>query len=133
MTQEEKDYCERCGTHESCGYASRGLQDECEKIQTFADGMEAGIAKASLWLGTEWEDLGIHWVRGAQSAEIVEQFEKAMSYDGSEEKPHEFISGSSQNYFPIEFSSYEDYVKYLKEKGFAIEVTENNSDKEIEL
>ena len=25
-------------------------------------------------------------------------------------------------YFPIEFSSYEDYVKYLKEKGFAIEV-----------
>ena len=27
-------------------------------------------------------------------------------------------------YFPIEFSSYEDYVKYLKENGFAIEVTE---------
>lgn len=26
-------------------------------------------------------------------------------------------------YFPIDFSSYEDYVKYLKEKGFAIEVT----------
>ena len=24
-------------------------------------------------------------------------------------------------YFPIEFSSYEDYVKYLKEKGFAME------------
>ena len=33
----------------------------------------------------------------------------------------------SYNYFPIEFSSYEDYVKYLKEKGFAIEVPENNS------
>ena len=30
-------------------------------------------------------------------------------------------------YFPIEFSSYEDYVKYLKEKGFAIEVTEENN------
>lgn len=29
-------------------------------------------------------------------------------------------------YFPIEFSSYEDYVKYLKEKGFAIEVSEDN-------
>ena len=24
-------------------------------------------------------------------------------------------------YFPIEFSSYEDYVKYLKEKGLAFE------------
>ena len=24
-------------------------------------------------------------------------------------------------YFPIEFSSYEDYVKYLKEKGLAID------------
>lgn len=24
-------------------------------------------------------------------------------------------------YFPIGFSSYEEYVKYLKEKGFAIE------------
>ena len=24
-------------------------------------------------------------------------------------------------YFPIEFSSYEDYVKYLKEKGLALE------------
>jgi len=27
-------------------------------------------------------------------------------------------------YFPIEFSSYEDYIKYLKEKGFALEVPE---------
>lgn len=27
-------------------------------------------------------------------------------------------------YFPIEFSSYEDYVKYLKEKGLAIEAPE---------
>ena len=33
-------------------------------------------------------------------------------------------------YFPIEFSSYEDYIKYLKEKGFAIEVEENKSYKE---
>ena len=33
----------------------------------------------------------------------------------------------SYKYFPIEFSSYEDYVKYLKEKGFAIEVTEENN------
>lgn len=24
-------------------------------------------------------------------------------------------------YFPIEFSSYEDYIKYLKEKGLALE------------
>lgn len=30
-------------------------------------------------------------------------------------------------YFPIEFSSYEDYIKYLKEKGLAIEVTEKNN------
>lgn len=30
-------------------------------------------------------------------------------------------------YFPIEFSSYEDYVKYLKEKGFIIEVMEDNN------
>ena len=27
-------------------------------------------------------------------------------------------------YFPIEFSSYEEYVKYLKEKGLAIEAPE---------
>ena len=30
-------------------------------------------------------------------------------------------------YFPINFSSYEDYVKYLKEKGFAIDTTELNN------
>jgi len=30
-------------------------------------------------------------------------------------------------YFPIEFSSYEDYVKYLKERGFAVEVPEENN------
>lgn len=30
-------------------------------------------------------------------------------------------------YFPIDFSSYEDYIKYLKEKGFAIEVNKNNN------
>ena len=28
-------------------------------------------------------------------------------------------------YFPIEFSSYEDYVKYLKGKGLALEVPNN--------
>jgi hypothetical protein len=36
-------------------------------------------------------------------------------------------------YFPIEFSSYEDYIKYLKEKGFAAEVPEgmyNNKNKQ---
>ncbi len=33
-------------------------------------------------------------------------------------------------YFPIEFSSYEDYVKYLKERGFAIEVEDNKPHKE---
>jgi len=30
----------------------------------------------------------------------------------------------SYKYFPIEFSFYEDYIKYLKEKGFALEVPE---------
>lgn len=34
-------------------------------------------------------------------------------------------------YFPIEFSSYEDYVKYLKEKGFAIEAPEECITKNI--
>ena len=33
----------------------------------------------------------------------------------------------SYKYFPIEFSSYEDYVKYLKERGFAVEVPEDNN------
>lgn len=34
-------------------------------------------------------------------------------------------------YFPIEFSSYEEYVKYLKEKGFAVDAMEEiNSYKE---
>lgn len=30
-------------------------------------------------------------------------------------------------YFPIDFSSYEDYIKYLKEKDLAIEVNKNNN------
>lgn len=29
-------------------------------------------------------------------------------------------------YFPIDFSSYEDYVKYLIEKGFAVDATNLN-------
>ena len=33
-------------------------------------------------------------------------------------------------YFPNEFSSYEDYIKYLKEKGFAFEVPERKYKKE---
>lgn len=31
-------------------------------------------------------------------------------------------------YFPIEFSSYEDYVKYLKEKGLALEAPDGMYD-----
>jgi hypothetical protein len=34
---------------------------------------------------------------------------------------------SSWEYYPKEFSSYEEYVKYLKEKGFAVEATEENN------
>ena len=30
-------------------------------------------------------------------------------------------------YFPIEFSSYEDYVEYLKEKGFAVDAMDTSS------
>lgn len=30
-------------------------------------------------------------------------------------------------YFPVDFSSYEDYVKYLKDKDLAIEVTKSNN------
>ena len=30
-------------------------------------------------------------------------------------------------YFPIDFSSYEDYVKYLKEKGLAIDINKSNN------
>lgn len=36
----------------------------------------------------------------------------------------------SYKYFPNEFSSYEDYIKYLKEKGLAIEVPEGIHGKE---
>ena len=50
MIQEEKDYCEICGIHESCAYVSRGLQRKCEKIQIFSDGFEAAIHKIIMWL-----------------------------------------------------------------------------------
>lgn len=33
----------------------------------------------------------------------------------------------SYKYFPIEFSSYEEYVDYLIQKELAIEVTEENN------
>ena len=39
----------------------------------------------------------------------------------------EVIEQLPERYFPIEFSSYEDYVKYLKEKGFAVEVIKDNN------
>ena len=39
MTQEEKDYCEICSIYDVCGYANRGLQRKCEKMQIFADGL----------------------------------------------------------------------------------------------
>lgn len=50
MTQEEKDYCEICGIHDSCAYVSRGLQSKCEKMQMFSDGFDAAIHKVIMWL-----------------------------------------------------------------------------------
>ena len=50
MTQEEKDYCETCGIHDSCAYVSRRLQSKCEKMQMFSDGFEAAIHKAIMLL-----------------------------------------------------------------------------------
>lgn len=40
------------------------------------------------------------------------------------DEPCEFYKNK---FVPIEFSSYEEYVKYLKEKGLAIAVTEENN------
>lgn len=78
MTHEEKQFCEQCAAYSQCGFVSRKLEYKCPDLDKFSAGMQAGIAKASLWLETEWEDLGIKWVRGAQAAEIIGQFEKAM-------------------------------------------------------
>ena len=35
---------------------------------------------------------------------------------------------SSWNFYPDRFSSYEEYVKYLKEKGYAFDVPERNDE-----
>lgn len=53
--------------------------------------------------------------------------EKGLAIEAPEEMYNENLQKMSYKYFPIEFSSYEDYVKYLKEKGFAIEVSEDNN------
>ena len=39
-------------------------------------------------------------------------------------KENNKLINMSYKYFPNEFSSYEDYIKYLKEKGLALEVPE---------
>lgn len=33
----------------------------------------------------------------------------------------------SYKYFPVDYSSYEEYVKHLKEEGLAIEVNKNDN------
>ena len=45
-------------------------------------------------------------------------------------KENNKLINMSYKYFPNEFSSYEDYIKYLKEKGLAIEVPEGMYGKE---
>ena len=42
----------------------------------------------------------------------------------------ELKESMTYKYFPNEFSSYEDYIKYLKEKGLALDVPERMYGKE---
>ena len=53
--------------------------------------------------------------------------EKGLAIETPEGMYNKNLQKMPYNYFPSEFSSYEDYVKYLKKKGFAIEVTEENN------
>lgn len=50
MTQLEKDFCETCAIHDSCGYVSRELEYKCEKIDIFSMGEDAILDKACEWL-----------------------------------------------------------------------------------
>lgn len=56
-------------------YMEKGID-----VSSFEDGAEFAqkliYNKVIAWLETEWEDLGIKWQRGVQSAEIIEQFKK---------------------------------------------------------
>ena len=63
-------------------------------------------------------DVGVELARDIRYKENLEVKEGDLKL--------KFIKDMSYKYFPNEFSSYEDYIKYLKEKGLAIEVTNLN-------
>ena len=59
-------------------------RDNVEAVKTMAACLEMSnfiIDKACEWLKTEYEDIGIRWMRGDGSDELISRFIKAMKGD----------------------------------------------------
>ena len=68
-----KSCCKLCG-EENCGFVSRNLEYKCDKYNLYC----ATVDKACEWLRTNYEDIGIRYIRGHKVEDEIESFKKAM-------------------------------------------------------
>lgn len=77
MIKATKDkICQVCSHSVTCGFISRDLQDDCPTIQQCDDGYDLAINDVSEWLKTNYEDIGIRYMRGYSANDLIEQIKQ---------------------------------------------------------
>ena len=46
MKDYQREYCERCHLHSTCGYIDRHLERKCSQLSDYSEGYEKGIVSA---------------------------------------------------------------------------------------
>ena len=50
MTQEQKEYCEKCPIHGACAYVRLHREASCVTLTSFVDGFDKAIENVTKWL-----------------------------------------------------------------------------------
>ena len=78
MTEAEKEFCESCALHGTCGFVIRDSERACGRLQDFSNGYEAAISNACDWWHIEFSYPSMTQEELAWYMEKVEDFRKAM-------------------------------------------------------
>ena len=54
MNNAERQFCESCDLHKSCGFVCREMEDKCSSLSDFSLGYERAVDKALQWLEKNW-------------------------------------------------------------------------------
>lgn len=72
--------CEQCNKPD-CGFVSRNIQDDCERVQDYQQGYDDAVDKVCTWLRTYLPSIYLTGMSSVNEYEIVDMYIEAFKKD----------------------------------------------------